>query len=130
MNNNGIITADGQKLAAFQYTQAVWTETPEIKWRGALYSEPRYVAEWMEVLDAHGELVGVQLDLVRDLYLPYWQWLHRFPNVKFDEYGGARIHFREPDVSDLQGGPFLPVEAFTAEGGDFVLYVPDLFPTA
>ena len=84
----------------------------------------------MELLDATGELVGVQLDLARDLHPPFWQWLHRFSNVTFDEHGGARIFFRERDSSEREGGPHLPVEAFTTDGKDFVLYVPELFCAA
>ena len=71
--------------------------------------------------------MGVQLDLARDLHPPFWQWLHRFPNVTFDERGGARIYFQQSDGTEHEVGPFLPVEAFTSDGGDFVLYVPELF---
>lgn len=127
MNHNAIITADGQRLAAFPYPAEVWSESPRIESRGAVYLQHHYVAEWMELLDSSGAIVGVQLDLARDLHPPFWQWLHCFPNVTFDEFGGAQIHFREPDGSEREGGPFLPVEAFTTDGRDFVLYVPELF---
>lgn len=130
MNIDAIITADGQKLAASPYPAEVWSESPRIEWRGTLYPQHHYVAEWSELLDESGELVGVQLDLARDLHPPFWQWLHRFPNVTFDEHGGARIHFRQPAGTDRVGGPFLPVEAFTTDGGNFVLYVPELFCAA
>ena len=126
MSSNAIIAPDGQRLAAFPYNEGVRSG---VEWRGVSYSQPEQVAEWMELLDASGELVGVQLDSTRDLHPRFWQWLHRFSNVSFDDYGGAQILFRQSATHRL-GGPYLPVDAFGTLTGDFVLYVPELFWSA
>lgn len=79
--------------------------------------------------DGRGGLVGVELDLARDYHPPFWRWLHRFPNVTLDEFGGATILFREPSGSErASGGPFLPVDAFTTgDDENFVVFIPEPF---
>jgi hypothetical protein len=123
MNHNAIIAAEGDRLVPFVHVGYV---ADDLNWRGMVYSNPKYVAEWMELLGVGGALVGVQLDMVQDLHSQFWQWLHRFSNVAFDEYGGAQILFVESTTHDV-GGPYLPVEAFQADNGDLIVYVPELF---
>lgn len=129
MNTNGILATDGQRLAAFAYSDPVCSDVPRIEWRGVTYSQPECVAEWLEVRDATGRLVGVELVFARDYHPPFWRWLHRFPNVTLDEFGGATINFGVPNGSErASGGPFLPVHAFTTgDDENFVVYIPELF---
>jgi len=130
MNVNAIIAGDDNKLVPIPYDGEVSGDAAQIEWRGAIYSHPRYVAEWMELLDASGGVVGVELDMARDLHPPFWQWLHRFANVSFDEHGGARVLFHGSGAKQEVYGPYLPVEAFQNVMGDFVVYVPELHSPA
>jgi hypothetical protein len=122
--SHGIIAEVGSELAASPYPDPV--QADRVVWRGKEFNRPRYAAEWMELLDADDQCVGVHLDMVQDLHPTYWQWLHQFRNVSFTERGDARILFSNPATPVRTDGPYLPVEAYESHGGGFVLYVPEL----
>ena len=131
MNSDGIIAADRDRLCAYPYPCPSNGEILEITWRGTLYSRPRSAGDWGELLDEKTRSVdrpaGVELDFARDSHPLFWDRLHGFSNVTFSEHGFLQIFFKTPQGSTRYVGPYLPVDAYEADTGDFLLYVPDLF---
>lgn len=125
---DGIIAAEGNRLAAVAVSHQHRPDRDGLEWQGNRHAGGQYAAEWEELLDGEGRLVGVQLDLVRELNPSFWLWLHRFSNVRFDAHGGALIHFEEPSGDEHACGPFLPVDAYPSGDGNYLLYIPELFP--
>ena len=112
MNTHGILVSDGLRFTAFQYHGAFHGDLPEIQWQGIAYSRPQYSAEWEEILNATGKLVGVYLGMARHLHPAFCEWLRRFRNVYSDGHDDPRIFFDGSDATLEEFGPMLPVNAY------------------
>ena len=127
---DGILAAQGDRLMAFEFNLEDYQQK-QVSWNGKEYklAPGAWFAEWMELEDSCKEsLLGVQLH-VYDWNTPFTDWLNSFSNTQSPEVDTSfDIFFREPVGTYEPSGPFLPVETFVSEDGDFLVFIRELLP--